>query len=142
MADEIAGAPLKVLIVEDHGDTALSMAYLLRQEGHEVRIAPDGPSALLTADDWMPDVVLLDVGLPGMDGHGVATRLKERKLSKQPLIVAITGYSGDDELRRSALAGVDLHIVKPVEPKRLQQMLRRFQRLLAPTQPAELGDFA
>lgn len=121
---------LQILIVEDDEDTARTMAVLLERAGHGVRIAADGPSALHDAEASEPDVVLLDVGLPGMDGHEVSARLRARK-GKPPLIVAITGYGDDAAVRRSAQSGIDLHIVKPVDPARLQQLLNRFHQVVA-----------
>jgi CheY-like chemotaxis protein len=125
---------LRVLVVEDHADSADSLAMLLGLSGHAVQVAYDGLAALAAARSWPPDVVLLDIGLPGMDGWQVAERLHEQLAPKKPLLIAFTGYGQDTDRRRSEEAGIDLHLLKPVEPDQLLQLLSRFQRLL--TQPA------
>src|SRR5436190_20221119 len=83
---------LSILVVDDHADCAASTAWLLRGYGHEVEVACDGPGALAAVQGHCPDVILLDIGLPGMDGWEVAKRLKECDRPKQPLIIAVTGY--------------------------------------------------
>jgi CheY-like chemotaxis protein len=121
---------LRVLIAEDDAGTATSMAVLLRIAGHDVHVAGDGPSALQAVEAVDPDVLLLDIGLPGVDGCEVARRVKTRNALKTPLLVAITGYDGDDDRARSAEAGIDLYCVKPVEPELLQGLLQRFHRVV------------
>ena len=121
---------LHVLVVEDDADSAASLAQLLRLNGHEVRVAADGPAALQAAQESAPDVVLLDIGLPGMDGCEVARRLAERPAEKRPLFVAVTGHDGEDERRRSEEAGIDLHLVKPADPEALSRLLSRFQSII------------
>jgi CheY-like chemotaxis protein len=86
--------------------------------------------ALRVAHDWPPDVVLLDIGLPGLDGYEVAKRLHERAAGRKPLLIAITGYGQDEDRRRSAEAGIHLHLLKPADPAGLQQMLKRFQGII------------
>ena len=120
---------LRVLVVEDHADTAESVAVLLRLHGHEVDVAPDGPTALRIAAQNPPDVALLDIGLPGMDGFEVARRLQERP-GKKPLLVAVTGYGQEEDRRRSEQAGIDLHLLKPVDPEELKQLLARFKTII------------
>src|SRR4051812_818236 len=122
--------PLSVLVVEDLDDTAKSLAELLTLAGHAVRVALSGPEALRAAADATPDVVLLDIGLPGMDGWEVAQRLRGRASGKQPLVVAVTGYGTADDRWRSADAGIDLHLVKPVDPVALTRLLARVRDLL------------
>jgi two-component system, OmpR family, response regulator len=121
---------LHVLIVEDHPDTAISLAALLRMDGHRVDLASTGLAALEQADALTPDVVLLDLGLPGLDGWEVASRLHLRPAGKRPLLVAITGHGLDADRRRSDQAGIDLHLVKPVDIEELQKLLRMFQAVL------------
>jgi CheY-like chemotaxis protein len=117
--------PLHILVVEDHKDTANTTAQLLTLYGFEVQVAADGMAALEAARSWQPDVVLLDIGLPGLDGYKVAKRLPA--LEKRPLLIAVTGYGRDVDRRRSQQAGIDLHLVKPVDPEQLLTVLRRFQ---------------
>jgi CheY-like chemotaxis protein len=131
-----AARPLRILVVEDLADAADSMEMLLRIWGHEVRAVPDGPSALEAAQSNSPDVVFLDIGLPGrMDGWQVAAELRQQPALRQPLLVAVTGFGSDADCRRSRQAGIDLHLVKPVEPNQLRELLAWFQRLLV--QPAD-----
>jgi CheY-like chemotaxis protein len=130
---------LRVLMVDDCLDTTASMALLLGLWGHDARTAPDGPSALLLAEVYRPDVVLLDVGLPGMDGHQVALRLRGRLGLEAALLVAVSGYARAADCHRSLEAGCDLHWVKPVEPDDLRQLLAARQEMLqeAPCSLAE-----
>jgi CheY-like chemotaxis protein len=121
---------LRVLVVEDHADTAESVAVLLRLHGHEVDVAPDGPAALRIAAQNPPDVALLDIGLPGMNGFEVARRLQEQPAGKKPLLVAVTGYGREEDRRRSEQAGIDLHLLKPVDPEQLKKLLARFKTLI------------
>ena len=124
------GRGLLVLVVEDDADTAATLAQLLRLEGHRVRTAPDGPTALDEAAADQPDVVLLDIGLPGLDGWEVARRLRLRATPKHPLTVALTGYGREEDRHSSREAGIDLHLVKPADPEYLAQLLRDFRALL------------
>ena len=122
---------LRILMAEDHADTAQSTALLLEMDGHQVYLAENGASALEIAESTDPDVVLLDIGLPNMDGYEVAKRLKARNTVKCPLLIAITGYGRDIDRRRSAEAGIDLHWVKPVDPEVLTGLLKRFESIVA-----------
>jgi two-component system, OmpR family, response regulator len=129
LASETAG--LRVLLIEDHAETAASMAMLLRLNRHEVTVTPDGLAALDEARAHPPDVVLLDIGLPsGMDGFEVARQLHEQKVQKRPLLIAVTGFSGDADRRHSAEVGIDLHLVKPADIEDLLRLLTRFQRVI------------
>jgi CheY-like chemotaxis protein len=122
---------LRVLLVEDHAESAASMALLLRRHGHGVRVVADGASALEQAHAVLPDVVLLDIGLPGpMDGYEVARCLHEQKAAKRPLLIAVTGLGSDADRRQSVAAGIDLHLVKPADLDGLLRLLKRFQRIL------------
>jgi CheY-like chemotaxis protein len=121
---------LRVLVVEDHADSAATLAVLLRLHGHEVDVAPDGPTALRIAAQNPPDVALLDIGLPGMDGFEVARRLQEQAAGKMPLLVAVTGYGQEEHRRRSKQAGIDLHLLKPVDPEELKKLLARFKTII------------
>jgi two-component system, OmpR family, response regulator len=114
---------LFVLIVEDLEDGAQSTADLLTLCGHRVRVAYCGTDALRAAAEDMPDVVLLDIGLPGMDGWEVAKRMRDQADGKQPFIVAVTGYGTDGDKWKSADSGIDQHLVKPADPAALTGML-------------------
>ena len=121
---------LRVLVVEDDQDTAATSAMLLRLNGHDVNVALDGPSALQAAQANAPDVVLLDVAMPKMDGWSVATQIREPRNGKRPLIIAISGFGTEAAQRRSQEAGIDLHLVKPVDPLQLEDLLKRFRRIV------------
>ena len=121
---------LRVLVVEDNPDCANSEAMLLRLMGHHVEVANDGPTAVALAKRQEPDVVLLDIGLPGIDGWAVAQLIQQNATVKRPFVIAITGFSQKEDLRNSASIGVDLHLVKPVDPDYLRAVLRRFQRII------------
>jgi two-component system CheB/CheR fusion protein len=108
-----AAASLRVLVVDDNVDAARALGHLLKLLGHEVALAHDGPAALAAAAAAPPELVLLDIGLPGMDGYAVAERLRAAGHGRAAL-VALTGYGQDEHLRRSASAGFDHHLIKPV----------------------------
>jgi PAS domain S-box-containing protein len=116
-------AALRILVVDDNVDSADSMALLLSLDGHEVRTAFDGPGALAEAADFQPRAVLLDIGLPGMDGYEVARRMRELPGLRDVLMIAITGYGQEDDRTRSKAAGFDHHLVKPVDPETLSRLL-------------------
>jgi signal transduction histidine kinase len=119
------GRPLRVLVVDDNADTAESCALLLRLDGHEVRVAPDGPVALQAARDFAPDAALLDLGLPGMDGYEVARRLRALPETGRALLVAMTGWDQEEDRHRSWEAGFDYHLTKPAPPEEIQRLLKR-----------------
>jgi CheY-like chemotaxis protein len=96
---------------------------LLRTEWHEVHTAGDGPAALRAAEAFRPEVVLLDIGLPQMDGYEVARRLREQTGVKRALVVALTGYGQEEDRRRTREAGFDAHLVKPADLADLQRLL-------------------
>jgi CheY-like chemotaxis protein len=114
---------LRVLVVDDNIDTADTLARLLELEGHHVRRAHDGPTALETANAFLPDAVVLDLGLPGMDGFEVARRLRARAEGNGPLLVAVSGYGRDEDRHKSRQAGFDHHLVKPAEIGTLRSLL-------------------
>jgi signal transduction histidine kinase/ActR/RegA family two-component response regulator len=120
-----AAAPrrLRVLIVDDNTDAAHSLSMLMEVGGHEARLCYDGQSALTEAQKFRPEVVLLDIGLPGLDGLEVARRLRAMNLSPRPMLVALTGYGQNEDVRRSREAGFDHHLVKPTDPQTLIALL-------------------
>jgi|SRR6516165_2347904 CheY-like chemotaxis protein len=126
---------LRILVVEDFKDEADSMAMWLRMHGHEVQLALDGPAALDAARVDQPDVVLLDLGLPGsLDGWEVANLIRqssEASGQRRPLLVAVTGHGTDGDRRRSEQAGIDLHLLKPADARQLQHLLNRFRAIIA-----------
>jgi PAS domain S-box-containing protein len=114
-------APLRVLVVDDNIDAASSLEMLLALNGHEVRSAHDGPKAVSIAEEWNPDVLLLDIGLPGMNGYEVASRLRARGFHGR--LIALTGYGQEGDRRKSEQAGFDAHLVKPANPEELNRLL-------------------
>jgi CheY-like chemotaxis protein len=126
--EEQSGAPLpprrSVLLVEDNLDSARTLALLLRTRGHEVRVVHDGAAALQAVQESKADVVLLDIGLPGMNGYEVARALKALPLPSPPLLVALTGYGLPEDRQQALEAGFDEHLVKPVALEALEHLLR------------------
>jgi CheY-like chemotaxis protein len=125
MTGTLPHAPLRVLVVDDCHDTTDSLAALLRMWGdYKVDVAHNGPGALEEAQIHPPDIVLLDIKLGiGMDGYDVARRLRSQRGSKDALLVCITGYGTDSDIRRSKAVGFDLHLTKPFNPEELQRLL-------------------
>lgn len=120
---EATGLSLRVLVVDDNVDAAETLSLLLEMAGHHVRMAYDGSTALEAALAHRPHVVLLDIGLPGLDGFEVAIRLREQPTLKNVVLVAMTGYGQDSDLKRSQDAGFDHHLVKPADLGKLQEYL-------------------
>jgi CheY-like chemotaxis protein len=112
-----------VLVVDDCRDAADSLALLLKQWGYQAEVAYDGPSALAAALARPPAAVLLEVGLPGMDGYEVARRLRGRPWTAGALLVALTGYGQEEDVRRCCESGFDLHLLKPIDPEELRRVL-------------------
>ncbi len=113
----------RVVIVEDNRATADSLRQLLDMAGHEVRVAYDGPDGVKVAQAWPPDFVLCDIGLPGLDGYGVATALRQHPATAKVRLVAITAYGSDEARARSREVGFERHFVKPVDPDVLLDLL-------------------
>jgi len=115
--------PLRVLVVDDNVDTVLSFSMLLKALGHDVRPAHDGPTAVQAALDYQPDLVLLDIGLPGLNGYEVAKRIRQHPVLKNVVLVALTGYGQESDWQTSLQAGFNHHLVKPASLEQLQQIL-------------------
>jgi signal transduction histidine kinase/CheY-like chemotaxis protein len=115
----------RILVVDDNRDSAQSLAMLLRHYGNDVRTANDGERGLNEAAAFSPDIVLLDIGLPGMNGLEVCRRLRGKSTGDGPLIVAMTGYGQEEDRRLSREAGFDAHLVKPLDLQELQELLSR-----------------
>ncbi|MBI3184429.1 MAG: response regulator [Myxococcales bacterium] len=113
----------RVLVVDDNEDAAETLAELLQSWGHATRVAFDGTSAVRLVEHFRPEVVFLDIGLPGMSGYEVAVRIRQGEGAHHPRLVALTGYGQDADRRRSKEAGFDLHLVKPVDIETLERTL-------------------
>jgi two-component system CheB/CheR fusion protein len=118
-------ASRRILVVDDNSDSADSLSFLLGLKGHDVRTAYDGPQALQAAEEHRPEVILLDIGMPGMTGYDVARRLRERPETRSALILAMTGWGQDEDRRRSQEAGFDQHLIKPLDPGKLEDLIQR-----------------
>lgn len=122
-----AGKAFRILVTDDNVDAALTLASLLEVYGHELKIAHTGQKALDIAEQFHPDVVFLDIGMPGMTGYEVARRLRKMKGLGSSIIVAVSGWGAKDDLARSKEAGFDMHFTKPVAPERVSDLLRSLQ---------------
>jgi signal transduction histidine kinase len=111
----LSSRPRRILIVDDNIDAAQSLAFLLQSEGHAVRVAHDGEQAFISAADFRPDIALLDIGLPKLDGYGVAEAIRRESWGKNILLLALTGWGQNDDKRRALEAGFDFHLTKPVD---------------------------
>jgi CheY-like chemotaxis protein len=120
---------LRILVVDDWPDAVMSLQLLLQSWGYEALVAVDGPSALKMADRFHPDVVILDIGMPGMDGYEVAKRLQEPN-PETPFIIAHSGYCTDTDVRRSLKAGCIAHLPKPVDPDDIRRLLETCEKWL------------
>jgi len=125
--ERTALAPLTILVVDDNQDAAESMRLLLRQVGADVRVAHDGPQALAAFDACRPRMVLLDIGMPGMDGYEVARRMRASPYSPNASLVALTGWGQDEDRKRVREAGFDHHLVKPADLGTLQSLITSIQ---------------
>jgi CheY-like chemotaxis protein/two-component sensor histidine kinase len=113
----------RLLVVDDNQDAANSLATLLGLQGHEVRVAYSGAASLEMAAAYTPDVVFLDIGMPGMDGYEVARRFRQQPGLNTVVLAALTGWGQQEDRRRTAAAGFDYHLVKPPEPKAIENIL-------------------
>jgi CheY-like chemotaxis protein len=114
---------LRVLCVDDNRDAADTLGVLLELVGFEARVCYDGASALVVADRFRPDAAILDLSMPGMDGIEVGRQLRARPWARALPLVALTALGGEDARKRTAEAGFDLHLTKPVDPDRLATVL-------------------
>ena len=122
--------PLRVLIVDDNQDAADTLGLLARMWGYEARAAYDGPAALAAARSFGPDCLVLDIGLPGIDGYALAHRLRREPALRAAKLVALTAYSGDHHQRRVRDAGFDYHLTKPADPGELERLFRMLAHAL------------
>jgi PAS domain S-box-containing protein len=120
-----AAAGFRLLIVDDNEDAANSLAVLLRLQGHMVQVVHNGPDAIFAAAEFRPDAILLDIGMPGMDGYEVARQIRQRSELAGVVIAALTGWGQEEDRRRTKAAGFDYHLVKPLDPKALDDLLAK-----------------
>jgi signal transduction histidine kinase/DNA-binding response OmpR family regulator len=127
-AERSAENSRRVLVVDDNRDAAETLALMLELHGHQVKVAHDGRSGLKVAREYQPDVILLDIGLPHLNGYEVARSLRANGPARLPLLVAMTGYGQEEDRRKSREAGFDRHLVKPVDPELLLRLLSEAAR--------------
>ena len=131
-AGKNAMAPRRILVADDYGDSAESLAELLRCDDHEVRLARDGAEALEVAEQLRPEILLLDLAMPKLDGFGVARRIREKPWGKDAVLIAVTGWGQQDVRDRCHEAGFDAHFLKPVDYRALSKLLASFEGKFAP----------
>lgn len=128
MREEPGGAKSvrrRIVVIEDNADAAESLKLLLELNGHEVHVSEDGPEGLKVIHDVRPDVVLCDIGLPGMDGYEVARKVREDDTVAGVFLVALTGYGQEKDARNAERAGFDVHLTKPVDLEGLERLMQR-----------------
>lgn len=123
-----ATSGLRLLVIDDNQDAANSLAMLLRMQGHEARVANSGAGALETVATYIPDLVLLDIGMPVMDGYEVSRRLRKTPGLEKTVVAALTGWGQPEDRKRTEAAGFDHHLVKPLEPQALAKVLADLKR--------------
>ncbi len=116
----------RILVADDNSDAASSLGMLLEMMGHEVCIVHNGVEAVAKASTFGPDIILLDLGMPQLNGYEACSRIRAQPSNKGTLIVALTGWTQDDKKQRSQQAGFDLHLIKPVELPALEKLLREY----------------
>jgi CheY-like chemotaxis protein len=117
------GMPHRILIADDNADSAESMGMLLRLMGNDVRIASDGLEAVEQAAAFQPDIVLMDIGMPRLDGYEAARRIRNQAWSRDTLLVAVTGWGPSDDHEEATAAGFDRHFTKPLDPAELRRLV-------------------
>jgi two-component system CheB/CheR fusion protein len=135
-AGEGPGGPVRVLVVDDNADVAEGLMMLLELLGHRVRVAHDGMAALEAVRVNVPDLMLVDIGLPGMDGYELARNVRQDSRLKGVVLVALTGYGRDEDKRKAIEAGFDEHLVKPLTVETFQKLLGRLEARRGPSGPA------
>ncbi len=121
-------APRRILVVDDNRDAATSLAMMLKLMGNEAAKAHDGIEAIEIAEQFRPDLIMLDIGMPRLNGFDTAKRIRALPWGQQVTIVALTGWGQEEDRKRSKEAGIDDHLVKPVEPSALEKMLKSWHR--------------
>jgi CheY-like chemotaxis protein len=129
-AESALGQKCRILVADDLRDSAESLAIMLRLAGHDVETAHDGLEAVQAAAVFLPDVVLLDIGMPKMNGYEAARHIRQQTWGKSIALVALTGWGQEEDKRRALQAGFDHHLTKPVEPSALNKLLATCSQLV------------
>jgi PAS domain S-box-containing protein len=122
-AERPKGPPRRILVVDDNEDAGEALAMILRIMGHEVRAAYDGAEGVAAAGEFRPEVILMDLGMPKVDGYEAARRIRAQPWGSEPFLVALTGWGADEDRRHTSATGFDRHLVKPVDPDALTRMI-------------------
>ena len=122
-SEVMPSARRRILVVDDNADSADSLGLLLEMSGHEVRTANDGKAGIAVAAQFRPDVVLMDIGMPQLDGYEAARHIRQQPWGRGMVLVALTGWGQEDDRKESADAGFDHHLVKPVEMDALMKLM-------------------
>ncbi len=120
-------AKLKILVADDNKAAAGMLAIILKMQGHEVHVCHDGVQAVAETKQWHPEVVLMDIGMPNLDGYGAAIRIRNEVTDHSPLLVALTGWGQEEDRQKTRDAGFDYHLVKPASPVEIQRILSTVQ---------------
>ena len=134
----VAGQGRRILVVDDNKDGAKSLALLLKLQGHQTQTASDGEEAVRRSEEFDPDVVLLDIGLPKLDGYDACRAIRKQRLGNQPLVIALTGWGQEEDRRRSREAGFDHHLVKPVDYEALVTILESLSPATLANRPTDV----
>ena len=121
------GRPRRVLVVDDNVDSAKTLAMVLDVMGHQTTLANDGLEAVRLAQDFQPEIVLLDIGMPRLNGYEACKQIRAQAWATQVIIIAVTGWGHDEDRRRSKDAGFDLHLVKPLDPLVVERLMRKLE---------------
>jgi CheY-like chemotaxis protein len=121
-------ATRRILVADDNADSAETCAMLLQMWGHDVRVAHDGQEALAVAGDFRPEIALVDIGMPRMNGYEVAEAVRKTDWGKEIVLVAVTGWGHDEDKEKAAASGFDRHLAKPVDPQHLQPLIEEIAR--------------
>jgi CheY-like chemotaxis protein len=116
-------SPSRILVVDDNRDSVDSLATVLQLQGHDIQTARDGVEAVQAAAAFRPNLVLLDIGLPKMNGYEAAQRIRQHDWGKTMVLIAMTGWGQDEDKRRALQAGFDHHMTKPVDPVALEKLM-------------------
>jgi len=129
--DAVPAAGRRVLVVDDNGDSADSLAMLLKLDGHETAVAYNGAEAVRMAESFRPDVAILDIGLPILTGHHVAKLIRAQPWGREMVLIALTGWDQGEDRRRSAETGIDMHLAKPADTDALRKLIRESKRTVS-----------
>jgi CheY-like chemotaxis protein len=126
-APAVDGRPRRVLVVDDNVDSAKTLSMVLDVMGHQTTLANDGLEAVRIAQDFQPEIVLLDIGMPKLNGYEACRQIREQAWATQVIIIAVTGWGQDEDRQRSKDAGFDMHLVKPLDPLVVERLMRKLE---------------